>query len=129
LISLQRAGGADRLDDAPPDMRIETLGAAFDAGPDAFVDTAAVMSCLDLIVSADTSIAHLAGALGRAVWVALKHAPDWRWMLDRPDTPWYPTMTLYRQEVRGDWADVFATMASDVARLGQRERQGVVAAA
>jgi tetratricopeptide (TPR) repeat protein len=129
LISLQQAGDGDRLDDAPPGMRIETPGGEFDAGPDAFVDTAAVMSFLDLVVSADTSIAHLAGALGRAVFVALKHAPDWRWMLDRPDTPWYPTMTLYRQEVRGEWADVFATMAGDVARLNLRNPRGAVAAA
>ena len=64
-------------------MEVETLGDDFDAGDDAFLDAAAVMENLDLVISADTSIAHLAGALGRPVWVALKYVPDWRWMLDR----------------------------------------------
>ena len=82
-------------------------------------NSAAVMSCLDLIVTSDTSIAHLAGALGRPVWVALKHVPDWRWMLDRGDSPWYPTMKLYRQNKRDAWDEVFAAIAQDVARLSQ----------
>ena len=73
---------------------------ACDDGPDAFIDTAAVMMSLDLIVTSDTSIAHLAGALGRPVWVALRRVPDWRWMLDRADSPWYPSMRLYRQQRR-----------------------------
>lgn len=118
LISLQKAQGLDQLDDLPTDMKIETPGAEFDDGPDAFVDTAAVMACLDLVVTTDTSIAHLAGALGRPVWVALKHVPDWRWMLDRSDSPWYPTMKLYRQEIRDNWDNVFERMAADVAALG-----------
>jgi len=75
---------------------VETLGEDFDVGPDAFVDTAAVMENLDLIILSDLSIAHLAGALGRLTWVALKYIPDWPWLLDRTDSPWYPTMTLYR---------------------------------
>lgn len=70
------------------------------------------MQSLDLVISADTAIAHLAGALGRPVWVALKHVPDWRWLLDRADTPWYPTMRLFRQPAPGDWAGVFADMAA-----------------
>jgi tetratricopeptide (TPR) repeat protein len=129
LISLQKADGLDQLHDLPSGMRIETLGADFDAGPDAFADTAAIMSLLDLVITADTSIAHLAGALGRSVWVALKHVPDWRWMLDRSDTPWYPTMSLYRQQVRGDWAGVFERIGADVARLSPRERSSAAASA
>jgi hypothetical protein len=88
-----------------------------DAGPDAFVDTAAVMQCLDLVITSDTSVAHLAGALGRPVWVALRHVPDWRWMLDRPDCPWYPTMRLFRQTTRGEWTGVFGHIAEQLAAL------------
>ena len=82
LISLQKTYGLDQLQDLASELNVETLGDEFDSGPDAFIDTAAVMHSLDLIITCDTSIAHLAGALGRPVWVALKHVPDWRWMLD-----------------------------------------------
>jgi tetratricopeptide (TPR) repeat protein len=119
LICLQRTHGLEQLDALPAAMAVETLGAELDGGGDAFVDTAAVMASLDLIVTADTSIAHLAGALGRPVWVALKQAPDWRWMLDRADSPWYPTMRLYRQRARGDWSGVFEAMAADLGGLGK----------
>ena len=74
----------------------------------AFLDTAALMKCLDLVVTCDTSVAHLAGALGVPVWVALPFAADWRWMLNRPDTPWYPTMRLFRQHQIGAWAAVIS---------------------
>jgi ADP-heptose:LPS heptosyltransferase len=114
LISLQKTHGLDQLADLPEGMRVESLGAEFDSGPDAFVDTAAVMASLDLIATSDTSIVHLAGALGRPVWVGLKWLPDWRWMLDRSDSPWYPTMKLYRQPERGDWESVLSQMASDL---------------
>jgi hypothetical protein len=107
LISLQKNAGEEQLDALPGDSSIERLGADFDAGPDAFLDTAAVMESLDLVITSDTSIAHLAGALGRPTWVALKHIPDWRWLLGRADCPWYPSHTLFRQERRGDWDGVF----------------------
>lgn len=71
-----------------------------------FSDTAALCSLMDLVISVDTALAHLAGALGIPVWVLLPYVPDWRWMLDRSDTPWYPTMTLVRQQQRGDWDGV-----------------------
>ncbi len=71
-----------------------------------FAETAAVMSNLDLIVSVDTSVVHVAGALGRPVWTMLPFIPDWRWLLERDDSPWYPTMRLFRQEKRGDWKGV-----------------------
>ncbi len=70
---------------------------------DDFTDTAALCSLMDLVICVDTALAHLAGALGVPVWVLLSHVPDWRWMLDRNDTPWYPSMTLVRQPQRGDW--------------------------
>ena len=111
LISLQKNDGAEQSRNLPPGMSVETLGDDYDADDDdAFLDTAAVMENLDLIIGCDTSVTHLAGALARPVWVALKHVPDWRWMLDRTDSPWYPTMRLFRQRVRGDWRGVFAAM-------------------
>jgi len=91
-------------------MAVETLGDDFDAGPHAFLDTAAAMESLDLIITCDTAIAHLAGALGRETWVGLQFAPDWRWQLHRSDSPWYPTMRLFRQNDRGNWQSVFAAM-------------------
>lgn len=108
LISLQKHDGLDQLAALPGDMTVETLGAAFDAGPDAFLDTAAVMACCDLVITADTAVAHLAGALGVPTWIALPYVPDWRWMLDRDDSPWYPTARLFRQRSRGDWSGVFS---------------------
>ena len=115
LISLQTRDGLDQLRELPDGMRVETLGDDFDEGPDAFVEAAAVVASLDLVVTADTALAHLAGALGRPVWTLLKRGPDWRWMLGRDDTPWYPSMRLYRQTRDGDWNDVFARVARDIA--------------
>jgi hypothetical protein len=71
-----------------------------------FSDTAALISQLDLVITVDTSVAHLAGALGKPVWILLTHAPDWRWLLDRHDSPWYPTARLFRQQATRDWRSV-----------------------
>jgi hypothetical protein len=71
-----------------------------------YADTAALVGQLDLVISVDTSVAHLAGALGSSVWVLLPYAPDWRWLLGRADSPWYPTMRLFRQPQPGDWPAV-----------------------
>jgi tetratricopeptide (TPR) repeat protein len=93
----------------------------------AFLDTAAVMKHLDLIITSDTAMAHLAGALGVPVWVVLPTAPDWRWLLGREDNPWYPTMRLYRQKKMGDWAEVFERMALELESrppLESAERHG-----
>ena len=89
-----------------------------------FADTAAVCSLMDLVISVDTAVAHLAGALAIPVWVLLPHVPDWRWMLDRSDTPWYPTMSLIRQQRRGDWEGPLRQVQLKLAsRLGEwRER-------
>ena len=84
----------------------------FDAGSDAFRDTAAIIETCDLVIACDTSVAHLAGALGAPCWVALKYVPDWRWFLDRDDTPWYPSLRLFRQPAPGDWDSVFDAMAA-----------------
>jgi Flp pilus assembly protein TadD len=122
LISLQKNAGVEQLLDLPAGLTIETLGEDFDAGDQAFLDAAAVVAQLDLVITCDTAIAHLAGAMGRPVWVALKHAPDWRWLLNRDDSPWYPTARLFRQPNPGDWPSVFKTLAQAVAAEVTRSR-------
>jgi hypothetical protein len=117
LISLQKNQGLEQLASLPAGMAVETLGEDFDAGPDAFLDTAAVMEHLDLVVTCDTAIAHLAGALARPVWVALKYVPDWRWMLERSDSPWYPGMRLFRQGEPGGWSALFEGMTAELKKL------------
>jgi ADP-heptose:LPS heptosyltransferase len=71
------------------------------------METAAVLSNLDLVITADTSIAHLAGALGVQTWIPISAVPEWRWLLNRDDTPWYRNARLFRQSARGKWSDVF----------------------
>ena len=121
LISLQKYDGVEQLKGIPLEMKVEDLGADFDTGPHAFLDAAAVMEGLDLIVTCDTSIAHLAGALGRPNWVMLKHVPDWRWLLDRGDSPWYPTTRLFRQKTPNDWQPVFAEVREALVRELERK--------
>jgi Tfp pilus assembly protein PilF len=87
-------------------------GSEIDTSNGPFMDTAAIMKNLDLVITSDTAVAHLAGALGVPVWVALPFVPDWRWLLDRSDSPWYPTMRLFRQKSPGDWEGVFAEMTA-----------------
>jgi hypothetical protein len=120
LISLQKNHGAEQLETLSSTIRVETLGSDFDSGTDAFLDSAAIMQSLDLIVTSDTAIAHLAGALARPTWVALKHVPDWRWLLRREDSPWYPTMRLFRQTQRGQWQGIFHRMRDEIAHLKTR---------
>jgi Flp pilus assembly protein TadD len=76
-----------------------------------FTDTAALIANLDLVISVDTAVAHLAGAMGKPVWLLLPFSPDWRWLLERNDSPWYPTIRLFRQNTQGDWGDVIARVA------------------
>jgi len=71
---------------------------------------------LDLIISSDTAVAHLAGAMGKPVWVMLPFTPDWRWLLEREDCPWYPTMRLYRQKRAGDWGEVIQRLGRDLSK-------------
>jgi FkbM family methyltransferase len=109
LISLQKGPGCEQV--ARVDFRVADLGADFDGPAGPFMDTAAVMSCLDLVITSDTVIPHLAGALGVPTWVALPTVPDWRWLLGCDDSPWYPTLRLFRQERPGDWSSVFGRIA------------------
>ncbi|MDR3509905.1 MAG: tetratricopeptide repeat protein [Caulobacteraceae bacterium] len=111
LISLQKTYGLDQLSALPEGMEVLTLGEAYDAGD--MADTAAVLRSLDLVVACDTGVAHLAGALGVPVWLAINANGDWRWLKDRADSPWYPSLRLYRQPTVGDWDGVFQAMARD----------------
>jgi len=118
LISLQKGYGSEQVARVPFGDRIEDLGADFDTGP-AFLDTAAVMMGLDLVISPNTAITHVAGALGRPLFVALNQVPDWRWLLGREDSPWYPTARLFRQTAAGDWDGVFSRIAPAVRELAR----------
>jgi Flp pilus assembly protein TadD len=114
LISLQKGPGTEQLGEVAGDFSVFDLGHQLDHSAP-FTDTAAVMMNLDLIITADTAIAHLAGALGVPVWTAIPMlGTDWRWLLDREDTPWYPTMRLFRQSEANDWTDVFTRMAGEL---------------
>jgi tetratricopeptide (TPR) repeat protein len=112
LFGLQKGPAADLLEreGPPPGMTIDNLGGEFRD----FADTAAAIAHLDLVVSIDTSVAHLAGAMGKPVYLLLPHVPDWRWLLGRPDSPWYPSMRLLRQELPDDWS---APMTAAVRRI------------
>ena len=99
FYSLQKGPAAKELLDMPIDMNLVDLSGYLND----FADTAAALANLDLLITVDTAVAHLAGALGKPVWILLTRNPDWRWLLDRDDSPWYPTARLFRQDVAGDW--------------------------
>ena len=116
LLSLQQGFGSEQL--SRVDFAVEDWGSKLDLdGGRAFCDTAAVIANLDLVITSDTVVAHLAGALGARVWLALSFVPDWRWLLDRADSPWYPTMRLFRQSQPGDWNGVFERIAAELAKI------------
>lgn len=111
FLSLQKHG-PDRANQAPPlDRWIDVTDSLTD-----FAETAALISCLDLVVTVDTAVAHLAGALGKPTWLMLAYVPDWRWMLNRADSPWYPSLRLYRQPRLGDWKSVIDRVFYDLGR-------------
>jgi Flp pilus assembly protein TadD len=110
FYSLQMGAAAAQLQSPPAGMRIIDLAPQIRS----FADTAAMIEALDLVVSVDTSVAHLAGALGKPVWVPLAYAADWRWLLDRTDSPWYPTMRLFRQPRPGDWEPPMREIAAQL---------------
>ena len=114
FFSLQLGAAAEQAA-ALQDQGLTILDLALDKSN--MAATAAKMAHLDLVISVDTAVAHLAGALGRRTWILLDHLPDWRWMLDRDDSPWYPTARLFRQQTRSDWAPVVAAVARELARL------------
>jgi tetratricopeptide (TPR) repeat protein len=110
LVSLQKGEPASQTRSPPPGLAIHDWT---DELTD-FADTAALIAALDLVISVDTAVAHLAGALGKPVWALLNHSPDWRWLLDREDSPWYPTMRLFTQPRPGDWATVLRRVSSEL---------------
>jgi tetratricopeptide (TPR) repeat protein len=116
FISLQKGEGAEEVRD------VAGCVADWTAELGDFADTAALISCLDLVITIDTAVAHLAGALGKATWVLLPFAPTWRWMLDRSDCPWYPTMRLFRQKRAGDWSLPVGAAAAALAELAGKGR-------
>jgi hypothetical protein len=113
LISLQKLHGLDQLDALKRVCHVYDLNGEYDAGT--WADSAAIISQLDLVVTPDSAVAHLAGALGKPIWVALPNYGDWRWMIDREDTPWYPSMRLFRHD-DGDWDRVFRRIAGELNR-------------
>jgi ADP-heptose:LPS heptosyltransferase len=116
---LQKEADDERVSSAwPADSQITALGPMLHD----FADTAAVIQALDLVISVDTSVAHLAGALGRPAWVLLSHTPDWRWQLDRSDSAWYPTMRLFRQPRWGDWDAVFELVEAALRKMSSERR-------
>jgi tetratricopeptide (TPR) repeat protein len=115
FISLQKEIGAAEKP-ILYDRNVLEVGSSFRD----FADTAAVVAMLDIVISVDTSVAHLAGAMGKAVALLLPFSPDWRWMLHRADSPWYPTMRLYRQTALGDWNEPLERLRRELADVAQR---------
>ena len=119
LINLQKGHGTDQLFGVADKFFVSEPVGDVDLAHGRFMDTAAIMKNLDLVITSDSAVAHLAGGLGVNVWVALPYAPDWRWLLDRNDSPWYPTMRLFRQETPGDWNGVFRRIRRALRRLAE----------
>jgi tetratricopeptide (TPR) repeat protein len=113
LYSLQKGPAAKELLDMPIDLNLIDLSTNLND----FADTAAAIANLDLVITVDTAVAHLAGALGKPVWILLTRNPDWRWLLDREDSPWYPTARLFRQKIAGDWSTVIERVQNELRRL------------
>jgi tetratricopeptide (TPR) repeat protein len=113
FFALQKGAAIGQAEEAPAGMRIEILSPLLGD----FADTAAAIMALDVVVTVDTSVAHLAGALGKPVWILLPYAPDWRWLQARSDSPWYPTARLFRQDSSRRWAPVVAQAAAELAVL------------
>jgi ADP-heptose:LPS heptosyltransferase len=112
-VSLQKGVAAEQLRELSDPSRV------IDIGKDLrdFADTAAILEQLDLLISVDTSGAHLAGALARRVWMLTPFVSDWRWLTDRTDSPWYPTMRLFRQSKPGDWGDVVGDVVRELVAM------------
>ena len=110
FYSLQKVDSARQAQSPPPGMKLTDWTADLRD----FADTAALAQNLDLVITVDSAVAHLVGALGLRVWVLVQHIPDWRWLLERSDSPWYPTMRLFRQSKRYDWATTIAQVAGEL---------------
>ncbi len=116
LFSFQNGFGAQQISKWTG-RPITSFADSLDKSHGAFMDTAAIMCCMDAVVTSDTAIAHVAGALDVPTHVALNYMPDWRWLLEREDSPWYPSVRLHRQERMGQWESVFASIASAISKI------------
>lgn len=116
-ISLQKGCGREQLAVVSAGLRLIDWTDELED----FADTGALIECLDLVLAVDTSVVHLAGALNKPVWTMVPYAPDWRWMLDRSDTPWYPSMRLFRQQERGNWQTVIAAVGQELSLLAKSQ--------
>lgn len=105
---MQKGSATAQIDEVADEMSVINLGEKFND----FADTAAAVENMDLIVSVDTSVLHLAGAMAKPTWALIAYVLDWRWLLDRDDSPWYPTVRLFRQKKLGDWDDVLNRIAT-----------------
>jgi ADP-heptose:LPS heptosyltransferase len=114
-ISLQKGAAAEQLADLPTDVFVWD-GARQDKD---LAEAAALVATLDLVITTDTCIAHLAGAMGKPVWILLPHLSDWRWMQEIETTPWYPTARLFRQRTPGDWAEVLERIIAELREFRQ----------
>jgi tetratricopeptide (TPR) repeat protein len=114
LISLQKGLGSEQLRALGGRFPVLNLGELFDEASGPFMDSAAIVANLDLVICVCTSLIHLAGAMKRPSWIVLNFSSDWRWVLGREDSPWYPTVRLFRQTNSGDWAGVFRRMATEL---------------
>ena len=110
LYGLQKGKAAEQMDDLAKTLPIVNISKDFDD----FTDTAAAIENMDLVISVDTSVLHLAGAMGKRTWALLPYSPEWRWMLERPDSPWYPTMKLFRQKKLKDWRGLFQKVTEEL---------------
>jgi hypothetical protein len=117
LVSLQKGAGGEQLKSV--DFEVIDFSDELDKESGAFMDSAAIIKNLDLVITVDSAIAHLAGALGAPVWLALAAIVDWRWMLKREDSPWYPTMRLFRQIQLGNWSSPFQRMVEAISKLSR----------
>lgn len=125
LVDLHKQdNAAKRLADADEAL-LHRLGPDFDAGPDAFLDTAAVMKTLDLVIAIDSSVLHVAGALGVPTWLPAPYRMDWRWMNDAERSIWYPSLRIYRQDRQWDWSGPMARIARDLARAAGAKAAGL----
>ncbi len=122
FYSLQKGAGAEQLGALSPRNAIADLGSTLDKGGDGFVDTAALMMHLDLVISTDTAIPHLAGALGRPVWLLLSENPEWRWFRDGDRSPWYPSMRLCRRQPGEAWEGLLQRVTRDLAEFATLRR-------
>ena len=121
FVSLQKGPPAAEAARPPQGMKLHD----FTSDLHDFADTAALIDCLDLVISVDTSVVHLAGALGKPVWLLNRFDTDWRWLQNRDDSPWYPSLRQFRQPTPGDWQSVISRARDALQRLAAGDRSQV----